>query len=62
MSQAVQGAIGSDGGGGRVVRAAQVPEFGASLDDASLVAGADAQLGATSLEAWLANIAGAGDR
>lgn len=62
MSQAVQRALEAHGDARRVDPDAQAPYFGSVLDDASLVAGADAQLGATSLEAWLANIARAGDR
>ena len=62
MSQAVQRALEAHGDARRVVPDAQAPYFGSALDDASLVAGADAQLGGTSLDAWLANIARMGDR
>jgi hypothetical protein len=57
MNQAVQRALDAHGDERRVVADAQAPYFGSLLDDRSLVAGADAAVGATTLDAWLARIA-----
>lgn len=62
MNEAVQRALDAHGDARRVVADAQAPYFGSLLDDRSLVAGADAAVGATTLDAWLATIAAARTR
>ena len=59
MHEAVQRALDAHGDARRVVPDAQAPYFGSLLDDGSLVTGASAQLGATTLDAWLARAASA---
>jgi uncharacterized protein YbjT (DUF2867 family) len=54
MDQAVRRALDAHGDGRRVVADARAPYFGSVLDDGSLVAGRDAAVGTTTLEAWLA--------
>ncbi|WP_077036762.1 SDR family oxidoreductase [Pelomonas sp. KK5] len=54
MAEAVQRALDAHGDARRVVADAQAPYFGSVLDDGSLVTAADAPVGATTLDAWLA--------
>ena len=62
MHQAVQRALDAHKEVRRIVADPQAPYFGSVLDDQSLVAAADATVGATTLEGWLANATGAGAR
>jgi uncharacterized protein YbjT (DUF2867 family) len=57
MNQAVQRALDAHGDARRVVADAKAPYFGSVLTDESLVAAVGAQIGATTLEAWLAKVA-----
>lgn len=62
MNQAVQRALDAHGDARRVVADAQALYFGSLLNDQSLVTGAGAQVGSTTLDAWLAKVATAGSR
>ncbi|XHS80358.1 SDR family oxidoreductase [Burkholderiaceae bacterium UC74_6] len=57
MNQAVQLALDAHGDARHVVADAQAPYFGSVLTDQSLVTGGGAQVGATTLDAWLAKVA-----
>jgi len=57
MSEAVQRALDAHGDARRVVADARAPYFGSVLDDRSLVTAADAPIGTTTLDAWLAKAA-----
>jgi uncharacterized protein YbjT (DUF2867 family) len=59
MHQAVQRALTAHGQARRVVPDAQAPYFGSLLNDESLVASQGAQVGATTLDAWLTKAASA---
>jgi uncharacterized protein YbjT (DUF2867 family) len=62
MHEAVQRALDAFGDPRRVVADPKAPYFGSVLDDRSLVAAADAAVGAITLDSWLAKAAGAGAR
>lgn len=57
IDQAVQRSLDAHGDARRVIADAQALYFGSLLDDQSLVTGADARIGATTLGAWLAKLA-----
>lgn len=57
MNEAVQRALDAQGDPRRVVADAQAPYFGSVLDDHALVTAAEAAIGTTTLDAWLAKAA-----
>jgi uncharacterized protein YbjT (DUF2867 family) len=62
MDRAVQRALDAHGDARRVVADAKAPYFGSLVDDQSLVTAAGAQVGAITLDAWLAKVATPGAR